>query len=43
VAITTALMKISPNWRVFKTHYEKAFADPNAPKQESLFSDDDED
>lgn len=41
VAIVTTLMKISPSWRVFRGHFERAFADPNAGTQGSLFPDDD--
>jgi hypothetical protein len=37
VAIVTTLMKISPSWRAFKSLFERAFANPNAPTQGELF------
>jgi hypothetical protein len=43
VAIVTTLMKISPTWRVFRSHFERAFADPSEGKQPRLFDMDDED
>lgn len=42
VAVVTTLMKISPSWRVFRSHFERAFADPHSFKQQSLFPEIDE-
>jgi len=41
VAVVGTLMKISPNWRVFERHFERAFPKPNM--QGDLFPDDAED
>jgi len=38
VAVVGTLMKISPNWRVFERHFERAFPKPYA--QGDLFTDD---
>jgi hypothetical protein len=35
VAVVTALMRISPDWRVFKRHFARAF--PIGPQQKDLF------
>jgi hypothetical protein len=42
VAIVTTLMKVSNSWRAFLGLFERAFADPNAGVQVSLFPEDDE-
>jgi hypothetical protein len=42
VAIVTTLMKISPNWRTFKSLFERAFADPYTGTQGELFSEEEE-
>lgn len=43
VAIVTTLMKVSSSWRAFKGLFERAFADPNANSQISLFPELEED
>lgn len=40
VAVVTTLMKISPNWRTFERHFERAFPSPKTPIQDSLFDND---
>jgi hypothetical protein len=40
VAVVGTLMKISPNWRVFERHFERAFPKPYT--QGDLFEDDEE-
>lgn len=42
VAIVTTLMKVSNSWRAFLGLFERAFADPNAAVQVSLFPDDED-
>ena len=43
VAVVGTLMKISPNWRTFERHFERAFPKPNAYAQQSLFQFEEED
>jgi hypothetical protein len=43
VAIVTTLMKVSNTWRQFLGLFERAFADPNAGVQVSLFADEEPD
>jgi hypothetical protein len=40
LAVVTTLMKISPNWRVFQSHFARAFPDAATQLNLELFEDD---